>query len=436
MNPRQMRGVSARDLFKTAPLGGDIRNSLFAQLGGLGAREQWAQDMGGGVDEAGNVMYGTDPTTNALASLNDYTFDWTQGDKRAGTLLAYDPSGKQVGSFNQAPESGTKDFLDFAALAAAGFGGLGALGLGPLGGLLGGVGGAANPAIGNGAFLGEAAASGLGGAGGAGLGTTGAGMTAAGSGIGGTGAGLSAGAGLTSPTMQALAASGAAGGGAGLGTAGAAGGGMLSTLANSPWAKLIPAAGQLLGTYMQAQSTKDAVRANAEQQQKSLDLLTRMYGEGVARQQPFLQGGTEDYNRLRSLMSGGPGAAQQFLQMDPGYGFRLSEGLKAVDRQAAARGGLISGGALKASQRYGQDLASQEFGNAYNRLAGLAQIGPSSAGVMNQLGQNYATGAGNVYGQLGEVGGNAALARGSAYSGGVNQLSRLAGQYFGQPPGG
>jgi hypothetical protein len=211
---------------------------------------------------------------------------------------------------------------------------------------------------------------------------------------------------------------------------------MLSTLTNSPWAKLIPAAGQLLGTYTQAQSTKDAVRANAEQQQKSLDLLTRMYEEGTARQQPFLRGGTEDYNRLRSLMSGGPGAAQQFLQMDPGYGFRLSEGLKAVDRQAAARGGLISGGALKASQRYGQDLASQEFGNAYNRLAGLAQIGPSSAGVMNQLGQNYASGAGNVYGQLGETGANAALTRGSAYSGGLNELSRLAGQYFGQRPGG
>ena len=61
------------------------------------------------------------------------------------------------------------------------------------------------------------------------------------------------------------------------------------------------------------------------------------------------------------------------LQADPGYQFRLSEGLKALDRQAAARGGLISGSALKASSRYGQDMASQEYGNAYNRA--LTQYG-------------------------------------------------------------
>jgi len=56
------------------------------------------------------------------------------------------------------------------------------------------------------------------------------------------------------------------------------------------------------------------------------------------------------------------------FQADPGYAFRMTEGLKALDRQAAARGGLISGAALKASQGYGQDLASQEYMNAFNRF--------------------------------------------------------------------
>ena len=181
----------------------------------------------------------------------------------------------------------------------------------------------------------------------------------------------------------------------------------------------------------QAGAARDAADAQLQASREANALQQRMYEEGVARQQPFLQGGTEDYNRLRSLMSGGPGAAQQFLQMDPGYGFRLSEGLKALDRQAAARGGLISGGALKAAQRYGQDVASQEFGNAYNRLAGLAQIGPSSAGVMNSLGQNYATGAGNIYGAMGQTAGQAQIARGSAYGNMLNSLGKLGGSYFG-----
>jgi hypothetical protein len=195
-----------------------------------------------------------------------------------------------------------------------------------------------------------------------------------------------------------------------------------------PFAFLIPAAAALIGGRSSSRSASKAANSEIEQQQKSLDLQQRMYEEAVARQQPFLQGGTEDYNRLRSLMSGGPNASQQFLQMDPGYGFRLSEGMKALDRQAAARGGLISGAALKGAQRYGQGLASQEFGNAYNRLAELAQIGPSAAGVMNSLGQNYAKGAGDVYGSIGQTAGQAQLARGSTYQDTANSLARLYGR--------
>ena len=195
-----------------------------------------------------------------------------------------------------------------------------------------------------------------------------------------------------------------------------------------PWSFIIPAAATLIGGSLQAKSADRAADLANAQNQAALDLQKRMYEEGVARQQPFLQGGTEDYNRLRSLMMGGPNAAQQFLQMDPGYGFRLSEGLKALDRQAAARGGLISGGALKAAQRYGQDLASQEFGNAYNRLAGLAQIGPSAAGVVNNLGQQYASNAGNIYGQMGQNVGGAQLARGSTYQNMLGDIGRLYGR--------
>ena len=195
---------------------------------------------------------------------------------------------------------------------------------------------------------------------------------------------------------------------------------------------LIPAAASLIGGALQARSASKAAAAEREQQDKALQLQTRMYEEGVQRQQPFLTGGTEDYNRLRALMSGGPGAAQEFLQMDPGYGFRLGEGLKALERSAAARGGLMSGATGKALQRYGQDLASQEFGNAYNRLAGLANIGPSAAGVMNTLGQNYAGAAGNIYGAMGQTAGQAQIARGSAYGNTLNQLGGLMGQYYGR----
>jgi hypothetical protein len=128
-------------------------------------------------------------------------------------------------------------------------------------------------------------------------------------------------------------------------------------------------------------------------------------------------------------------------QADPGYAFRLSEGQKALDRQAAARGGLISGGALKAAQRYGQEMGSQEFGNAYNRAltsyntgvssenqlynrqAALAGIGQTATGQVAQAGQNYANTAGNLI-----TGGAAAQAAGQV--GQANAITGGLGTYL------
>ena len=119
---------------------------------------------------------------------------------------------------------------------------------------------------------------------------------------------------------------------------------------------------------------------------------------------------------------------------DPGYRFRLAEGQKALDRQAAARGGLISGGALKAASRYGQEMGSQEYTNAFNRyqterqarlnpLQSLAGMAQTSVGQLGQAGQAMATG-------VGEAGGQAAQARASGYMGGANALSQGLNQYL------
>jgi hypothetical protein len=119
------------------------------------------------------------------------------------------------------------------------------------------------------------------------------------------------------------------------------------------------------------------------------------------------------------------------FEADPGYAFRQSEGMKALERSAAARGGLLSGGTLKGIQRFGQDLASQEYTNAFNRyqvnranqlnpLQSLMGSGQSSANVLTgaagQMGQNQAAGITN-----------AAQARASGYVGSANALSGALG---------
>jgi hypothetical protein len=128
-----------------------------------------------------------------------------------------------------------------------------------------------------------------------------------------------------------------------------------------------------------------------------------------------------------------PFGMDQF-QQDPGYAFRMSEGMKALERSAAARGGLLSGGMLRGAQRYGQDLASQEYMNAFNRyqaernarlnpLQSLAGVGQTATNQLGQAGQTMASNVGQALGAAGQ-------ARASGYVGGANALTQGLGTYL------
>jgi hypothetical protein len=122
------------------------------------------------------------------------------------------------------------------------------------------------------------------------------------------------------------------------------------------------------------------------------------------------------------------------FQQDPGYAFRLSEGQKALDRQAAARGGLISGGALKAATRFGQDMGSQEFTNAYNRyqtnrsnqLNPLQSLMGAGQTATNFLGTTGAANAANV----GNLMTSGAAAQAAGQVGSANAMTGALGTYL------
>jgi hypothetical protein len=180
-------------------------------------------------------------------------------------------------------------------------------------------------------------------------------------------------------------------------------------------------------------SANKAAGAQAGAADRAGALQQQQFERQVELQAPFREAGMRALPELEAASRYTPFGMGEF-QADPGYAFRLSEGQKALDRQAAARGGLISGGALKAAQRYGQEMGSQEYTNAFNRyqterqarlgpLQSLAGVGQSSVGQLGQAGQAMATG-------VGEAGAQAAQARASGYMGGVNALSQGLGQYI------
>jgi hypothetical protein len=197
-----------------------------------------------------------------------------------------------------------------------------------------------------------------------------------------------------------------------------------------PW--MIPAA--IIGSSLfGANAANKAADTQAGAADRAAELQYKMYQENVARQQPFLEAGVGALNKLTAAADYKPFGMDQY-KADPGYAFRLGEGQKALDRQAAARGGLISGGALKAATRYGQDMGSQEYQNAFNRyqaerqamlgpLQSLAGVGQTTAATLGNAGQSYGAGAGEAY-----MGG--ANARASGYVGGANALTGGLSSYL------
>ena len=180
-----------------------------------------------------------------------------------------------------------------------------------------------------------------------------------------------------------------------------------------PW--ILPALAFGGSALLGASATKSAANTQAAASDRATDLQREMFQKQTELQQPFQEAGV---NALAKMQKG---VVSDY--MDPSYQFRLGEGMKALERNAAARGGLISGGALKAAQRYGQDYASQEFGNAYNRLAAMAGIGQTATGAMSNAAGNYGVNQGQNY--MG-----AANARASGYLGGANAIAGGLGQYM------
>jgi len=161
---------------------------------------------------------------------------------------------------------------------------------------------------------------------------------------------------------------------------------------------------------------------------QQLAFQQKMYDQTREDFAPYRESGTANLNQLNTLLGigGNTGAADYgrfktadftptdfAAGIDPGYGFRVREGLKAVDRQAAARGGLISGNALKASQAYGQEAASQEYTNAFNRFQTIrgntlqpfqmgAAAGQSAAAMQGQANANFGSAGGQAIANAGQ----------------------------------
>ena len=134
-----------------------------------------------------------------------------------------------------------------------------------------------------------------------------------------------------------------------------------------------------------------------------------------------------------------PGPAGNFSRFftSPDYEFRRSEGLRGIERSAAARGGAASGAAIREATRFASGLASGEYGNYWNRLAALQGIGQVANQNLGSAASSYAANAGNAYQNAGDARASGIMNSTNALTGslnnGLNTWLMMRGGWFDRP---
>lgn len=158
--------------------------------------------------------------------------------------------------------------------------------------------------------------------------------------------------------------------------------------------------GAITGSNSQAKAAKSAANQQYQASKEATQVQKDMYDQTRKDLSPYAQAG----GTALSQLMGGMGPNGQFMQEysgqdiydDPSYQFRLQQGQDSIQSGAAAQGGLLSGATQKALLNYGQDAASQEYGNAYNRFNADQTNQYNRLSNLVGLGQNAAAQQGNA----------------------------------------
>lgn len=209
-------------------------------------------------------------------------------------------------------------------------------------------------------------------------------------------------------------------------------------------AAAIGAAGAVAGGAMAARGAKKAAQTQAASADRASAIQQANFEQTRKDLMPYKQAGDTSLNQLMGQMTPDGYFNQTYtgqdIYSDPSYQFRLQQGQDAIQSSAAAQGGLLTGATLKALQNYGQESASQEYSNAYNRfnadqtnrynrlsnLVGIgqnaaAQVGNAGAQTAQAIANNTMAGANSIAaGQVGSA---------NAWSGAANNLGSMAAAY-------
>lgn len=202
------------------------------------------------------------------------------------------------------------------------------------------------------------------------------------------------------------------------------------------------AIGSITGANQQAKAAKNAAAQQAAAAEKASQIQKDMFDQVRGDLNPYRQAGNTSLQQLMIGMKPNGFFNQTYsgqdIYDDPSYQFRVNQGNNAIQGGAAAQGGLLSGATLKALQNYGQESASQEYQNAYNRfnadqtnqynrLSNLVGIGQNAAAQTGNAGTQTAQAIANNTMQGANSQAAGTIAAGNSVANGFGSLLGLAG---------
>ncbi len=160
----------------------------------------------------------------------------------------------------------------------------------------------------------------------------------------------------------------------------------------------------LIGAGMQASAAKKAAATQAAAADRAMAQELAMYEQSREDLGPYREQGyiaLQDIARLKPLFMAQFGPDQMAQYLDPSMAFRQRLGTQATERLANVGGGALSGNTLRALNEFGQNLASTEYANAFNRfqtergniyntLANIAGMGQQAVNTGVGAGQTFA----------------------------------------------
>jgi hypothetical protein len=179
-----------------------------------------------------------------------------------------------------------------------------------------------------------------------------------------------------------------------------------------------------LASIIGGKSAADAQKASAN---KSLKLQKQVYEKTYADYSPYRDFGKNALGAYSYEMGLGPKPANYTgFTETPGYQWQLGQGQDAINAQAGARGGLVSGRTLQDLSTYNQGLASQEYNNWLARIAGGVDTGMNASGAAAQAGQSYANGAANSLAARGNASAAGSIGMANAFNDTIGNIAGLS----------